>query len=235
MNPAIVMIAFVLYAALVFTFKRMTYPKHAEPSPPFPHAWEEGHEYTLMLSQDFWWAKRFKSRIKQFQSQDLRLQKLKIYVQENNKLNFWVSLTLTGILFCFYTPNNRSVLFDLLLMVGVIRFISRSFEIAYAFGKDVLQTSESATGLSKIERVRLALLSYAEIFVYSTAAYLALPTVDGPLDALVVSLSVGTLTNVGFAFGTKNVLPYNILVFVQVFTTLSLVVLSLASYLSREK
>jgi len=235
MNAAIVGIAFVCYAMLVFTLKRVTYPKHAEPLPPFPNTWEQGHEYTLMFSQDFWWAKRFKSRIKHFRPEDLRSTILKTYVQTNNKLNFWVSLAFTAALFCLYTPIDQSVLLELLLAMGVIRFISRSFEITYAFGRDVLQNSTSATGLNKFERVRLALVSYAEIFVYSAAAYLSLPKVDGRLDALTVSLSVGTLTNVGFAFPNKDFLSWRILVFVQVFTTLSLVVLSLASYLSRQE
>lgn len=63
-----------------------------------------------------------------------------------------------------------------------------------------------------------------------------LPQINSVYDAVTMSLSVGTLTNVGYAFnfcGQNTPFITNI-VFVQVFATLSLVVLSLAVYLSRK-
>lgn len=116
--------------------------------------------------------------------------------------------------------------------MAIFRYISRSFEISYAFGKDVLQENHPSSGLGKYDRIKLALMSYMEIFIYSASAYLILPTVKEPIDALSLSFNVGSLTNVGFAFGQDADLLSN-MVFVQVFCTLSLVVLSLASYLSR--
>lgn len=63
-----------------------------------------------------------------------------------------------------------------------------------------------------------------------------LAQINSVYDAVTMSLSVGTLTNVGYAFnfcGQNTPFITNI-VFVQVFATLSLVVLSLAVYLSRK-
>jgi hypothetical protein len=235
MHPATFALAFVCYATLVFTLKRVTYPKIAEPPPPFPLGWVKGHEYALAVSQDFWWAKRFKARIKQFEPDQFRRSSLKRYVQDNNTVNFWTSTALATSLFLVHVTAPNPLLYQVLLAAAVIRLVSRSFEIAYAFGLDVLQKSENTTGLDKFERIKLALVSYVEIFVYSAAAYLALPTTKSPLEAITLSLNVGTLTNVGFAFPDRASLLCHNIVFIQVFTTLSLVVLSLASYLSREE
>lgn len=235
MHTWIAATAFLLYALAVFGIKRATYPKNAEPPRPFPIGWEEGHEYALAVSQDFWWAKRFKSRIKQFSPEQLQVASLKRYVKVNNKLNLWVSVVLTTTVFIAYSFDSRSLLCQLLVAMAVIRLVSRSFEVAYAFGCDVLQQQENATGLTKYERIKLALVSYGEIYVYSAGAYLVLPTTKVPMEAVAMSLNVGTLTNVGFAFSNAGYANCNLLVFVQVFATLSLVVLSLASYLSRER
>jgi len=233
MHAGTVALAFFAYALAVFAVKRATYPRHAEPPRPFPLGWEQGHEYALAVSQDFWWAKRFKSRIKQFQPEELRAASMRRYVEVNNRLNLWISVALTASIFIAYAVARHSATYQLLLAAGVIRLISRSFEVAYAFGRDVLQHAENTTGLDKFERIKLALVSYVELFVYSAGAYLVLPTTKGPVEAVAISLNVGTLTNVGFAFPDRNYLVCNGIVFIQVFATLSLVVLSLASYLSR--
>jgi len=235
MHAGTVTLAFFVYALAVFAVKRATYPRQAEPPHPFPQGWEQGYEYTLAVSQDFWWAMRFKSRIKQFKSEQLRTASLKRYVEINNRLNLLISIALTASIFIAYVVVRHSATYQLLLAAGVIRLISRSFEVAYAFGRDVLQKSENTAGFDKFERIKLALVSYVELFVYSAGAYLVLPTTKGPVEAVAISLNVGTLTNVGFAFPDRTDLVCNCMVFIQVFATLSLVVLSLASYLSREK
>lgn len=233
MHAGTVALAFFAYAVAVFAVKRATYPRQVEPTRPFPLGWERGHEYALAVSQDFWWAKRFKSRIKQFQPAQLRTNSLRRYVEVNNRMNLWISIALTASIFVACAVARHSVGYQLLLAAGVIRLISRSFEVAYAFGRDVLQQSENTTGLNKFERIKLALVSYIELFIYSAGAYLVLPTTKGPMEAVAISLNVGTLTNVGFAFPDRHNLIWNGMVFIQVFATLSLVVLSLASYLSR--
>lgn len=119
--------------------------------------------------------------------------------------------------------------------LAVTRFISRSIEITYAFIKDAFQSpgDSSATNLTKTERIKLAAKSYVEIYFFSAPAYLILQKCIDPWAAMSLSLNVGTLTNVGLAFiDTSKALEANI-VFFQVFTTLSLVVLSFAMYLAR--
>lgn len=156
-------------------------------------------------------------------------------IQINNRVNVCLSVTLCVLVFLLASFSATSWTFSLILLVAIVRFVSRSFEITYAFGRDVLQDSVTTTRLTKYERIKLALISYIEIFSYSAAAYLLLPTVAGPADAITLSLNVGTLTNVGYAFSKPDAPLIVNIVFIQVFTTLSLVVLSLASYLSREK
>lgn len=235
MTPLLFVCAFFLYSVLVYAIKRILYPFDMEPACPCIMPWRKGQEHALFVSPDYWWAFRFKSRIADKVDLACRAEVLKAYVIANNTFNVRFSGVL--VVLCLVTAllDRSSSLFQLLSAIAVVRMLSRSYEIAYAFGRDVLQQEPSATGLKKNERVRLALLSYFEIFLYSAAAYTCLPTVGHALDAITLALNVGTLTNVGYAFAAKDVTFVVNLVFVQVITTLSLVVLSLASYLSRNE
>lgn len=235
MDPALVFTTFWLYTAVVFFVKRYLYPwKDALGS--FPREpWHTGHECTIFFSPDYWWALRFKRRLAAAAPRGQRAALLKHYVVSNNRMNVFFSLAVAVLCGTGKELWPESIVFLISGIAAVMRFISRSFEIVYAFGSDVFQTSRTSTGLRKEERVRLALLSYFEIYVYSAAAYTLLPAVPHVWDALILALNVGTLTNVGYAYSVKDAgLPMNI-VFVQVFATLSLVVLSLAAYLSRRK
>ena len=118
------------------------------------------------------------------------------------------------------------------------RFVSRCLEIAYAFGLDVLKPRQNRSGLGKYERLKLALFSYAELYLLAAGLYLSTPFVYGvetgyqPFRAVIASLSVGSLTNVAYVVGEMPN-AWQLLPFLQVFATLSLVVLSLAVYVSR--
>ena len=119
------------------------------------------------------------------------------------------------------------------------RFLSRSIEITLAFTRDVLRNSRDRSALHRHGRLRLALTSYLEIFLYAAAFYGALLSLAPGAktgfvmgQAVVMSLSIGTLTNVGAYVDASQGLGAWLL-FVQVITTLSLVVLSLALYASR--
>jgi len=227
-------LAIISYWILVYLVKSTTYPHESEPSKPFPKKWDTGHELTIFLSVDFWFANVFKNRIKQFLPREVARVKLKSYIQLNNQVNVLISAGIFLLLVCIYHLDRGSVAYETLLVLSVIRYISRSYEIGFAFGRDVLQSKIQSSGLNKYERIRLALFSYLEVFIFSAAAYLALPSITDPMDALSTSLNVGTLTNVGVAFGPGSTFFSN-MVFIQVICTLSLVVLSLASYLSRAK
>ncbi len=236
MNTATLLLSFALYSLTVLAIKKITFPEEINLPPSYKRPWIKGHEYTLIFSHDFWWAKRFKEKIKQCEEEDNRSDLLKTYIIKNNKVNLWVSGILTATLLITYTIAPSSKFHTVALGILAIRFISRSFEIAYAFIKDVLQNKERTSGLDKFERIKLALISYVEIFMYSAGTYVLLPSSQCWIDPIRSSLNVGTLTNVGLIFSGEHAnSPWNLLVFIQVFSTLSLVVLSLASYLSREE
>lgn len=194
--------------------------------------WKPGHEWALILSPDFWWAIRFKSRIKALCTEHPK-EKLRSFVTLNNTYNFWFSLTfgVVTLIFAGHFPNSYTA--HLLVSLAVIRFVSRSLEITYAFVTDAFQDSDSTTGLTSKERIILAMKSYVEIYLYSAPAYLIFTKCNDAWAAISLSMNIGTLTNVGQAFGIVGMGFEINMIFIQVFTTLSLVILSLASYLSR--
>jgi len=110
--------------------------------------------------------------------------------------------------------------------------ISRSFEIAIAFGKDIT-SPESRSRLTNRTRMNLAFRSYLEIFIFSATLYSALsPKLEGFSQSILASLYVGTFTNVSYV---ADLLPIRHLVFLQVFSTMSLVILSITGYLGNIK
>lgn len=130
------------------------------------------------------------------------------------------------------TQSQGYVLFGITNSLIVWRAISRSFEIAIAFGNDIT-TPKNASGLRNEVRMKLAIKSYFEIFLYSAALYsVSSQQFQGLSQSLLASLYVGTFTDVP---AVAKALPFPHLVFLQVFATLSLVVLSIAGYLSRVK
>jgi hypothetical protein len=81
--------------------------------------------------------------------------------------------------------------------------------------------------------MKLAIRSYLEIFLFSAALYAVLsPSLQGISQSILASLYVGTLTNVPFV-ADKLCVPH--IVFLQIFATLSLVLLSIAGYLGKVK
>lgn len=231
----LIFLVFWAYSASVFAMKRRLYPWTIAPGPLPREPWRKGYEGMIFFSPDYWWAWRMKMRLKAGAPERVRARLLKRYVIRNNRINLVFSLFLAAVCVVSKELWPESLLFMAAGTAAVIRFVSRSVEIAYAFGRDVLQTHPSSTKLRKAQRVRLTLFSYLEIFLYSMAAYTMLPTVPSAREALILSLNVGTLTNVGYAYAHPETPLVVILVFGQVISTLSLVVLSLAAYLSRTK
>ncbi|MES2183844.1 MAG: hypothetical protein V4505_04775 [Pseudomonadota bacterium] len=240
MNPALVFCIFWLYSLGVYLTKRRLYPWALVGGPLPREPWRPGQEFSICISPDYWWARRFKYRLQAAATAAARADLLKAYVVTNNRMNLCLSMATALICLLAKAQWPGSLFFHVAAAVAVVRFFSRSYEITYAFGLDVLQTAtaeRTATGLRKEERVRLALLSYFEIYLYAAAAYTALPAVRNAGEALTLSINVGTLTNVGYvyAMGPAGSPSFVLnIVFVQVITTLSLVVLSLAAYLARK-
>jgi len=110
-----------------------------------------------------------------------------------------------------------------------------------AFGFDVFDESgKGKSGLNKFERLKLAVISYFELYVYSATFYMTLISFYNYgdlwfLKSILMSLFVGTLTNVAYIQTTLcNSELLQLFPFIQIFATLSLVVLSLAVYVSRK-
>jgi len=193
------------------------------------YKWECWKDIAILISPGYWLARYYKDEIKS--KQDYLPCHLKIFIKANNKINLWLSLSLLSIL-SLLSPLNIIAFFQPLI---IWRFLSRSFEIMYAFGNDVVNDNkQQKSNLTKYDRINLALSSYIEIFIYSSCFYLVTVKDIEPTTAVLISLGVGTLTNVkNELFECNNIVTFA--AYIQVFTTLSLVVLSLAIYVSRKK
>ena len=235
LSPGVFIFATLLYGLLIYISKLIIY-KNLSLHPPKKLEWVKGNELFLIISPDLWWAFRFKNRICSTDP-NLTTTGRRKFVILNNNFNLWLSIIFCALTLAFVSAFPSSYLSNLLLCLAMIRFLSRSTEITYAFVKDAFQPSsaKSATALESYERIKLAAKSYVEIYFYSAPAYLILTKCCDPWAATSLSLNVGTLTNVGLAFSESYKTPEANLVFIQVFTTLSLVVFSFAMYLARNE
>jgi len=157
------------------------------------------------------------------------------YIKSNNNLNIFFSTVVFFVV--IYFGDGAEYWYGVLFWLVFFRFISRSVEIMYAFGKDVTSNDNPDSDLTKFDRINLALKSYVEIYIYSSALYFLIIFEPTWLKAISMSFGVGTLTNVSEALEKVSECHewFGLLIYFQVFTTLSLIVLSLAVYVSREK
>ncbi len=199
----------------------------------------------ILLSPGLLASKNCKELIERnFSWEMVRKEELAKFIKASNSWNIIFSSILLGMVL-FLQANNS--LFELFKGFVMWRYISRSFEIAIAFSSDIL-SSESMSSLDNHARMKLAIRSYFEIFIYSAAFYSAfscsMPTIFEPI---LTSLFVGTLTNVSGGidsliqcciFYYDSVPCMYILkssVYIQVFATLSLIFFGFAGYLGRVK
>jgi hypothetical protein len=191
-------------------------------------SWKLASPHISMLVSPGYWLARNCKRINpsEFKRVALRARLIANY-------NLW-NLLLSAIVFAAVVATEHQGYAPFGITVAVIawRSISRSFEIAIAFGNDIT-TPHSASRLSNGARMKLALRSYLEIFLYSAALYsVSSAKLEGLSQSMLASLYVGTLTNVPYV---AERLPIPHFVFLQVFATLSLIVLSIAGYLGKVK
>jgi hypothetical protein len=219
---------FFLYAYLEFFFRKRLCP---EPKclPSLPR-WQVGKEWTFFISPGYWVARLIKNRISFFPPYQ-RMHARRHLVWNSNIFNVYFSCFITTLVFIQFYVWQNSVSF--LTALATIRFVSRTFEIIYAFGNDVVSRQQNKSGLHKQTRIRLALKSYFELYIIAIPVYFLYGGCMTIGKAVIMSMSVGSLTNVGMAVSEKNDL-LSIFAFSQVLATLSLVVLSLAMYLSRK-
>jgi hypothetical protein len=190
-----------------------------------------------------WASENYKEAIKEiYLYKETRKNQLSKFIQYSNCWNIRFSVVLLVITLCI--PKNGGMFIDIFLAFVMWRYISRSFEIAIAFVRDVL-SSDSKSSLDNHARMKLAITSYFEIFIYSAAFYSAYScSVLETHEPILTSLFVGTLTNVSDAIqslicGCSLDLWYVFLlkcsVYLQVFATLSLIFFGFAGYLGRVK
>ncbi|RBB37543.1 hypothetical protein DPV79_21340 [Burkholderia reimsis] len=225
-------LALALYWLLEYVVRRASYCAEMEPAT-FQPPWQTGCEWAIVISPGFWLSHYFKSRIQHFAGANA-VSARRTLITRSNWLNVLVSMIFL-ILGLLTTLAARGTFgWSLVADLVVVRYISRTTEIGYAFGRDVMTPPDNRSGLDKHARLTLALRSYVELFLLAMPVYLlCVPHYGTVLRALTLSLSVGTLTNVGYGLPLDQHGYRALLVFPQVIATLSLVLLSLASYISR--
>ncbi|TOM80470.1 hypothetical protein CGH69_23005 [Vibrio parahaemolyticus] len=105
---------------------------------------------------------------------------------------------------------------------------------------DVIYKKSRKSWLNAQRRIRLALSSYVELYFLYASVYFVSPITDLHgwdsvvlgAQSLLKSFGVGTLTNVSGAYEGANI-ALSYVIYGQVFTTLVLVVMSLAIYVGR--
>jgi len=218
-----------IYWLLEYAVRKAGYPK--EPDAQFFPRWKKGREWTILVSPGYWLAHCLKNRIDCFPAHR-RMYARRRFIVANNKHNLYVTAVLCIFALLPQQQTCSPFYVQLIWALVTVRYISRTFEIGFAFGNDVIKRPQNRSGLCKFTRIRLALRSYVELFVLSAPVYYAHCLMPDQFKSVILSLSVGTLTNIGYAFPQDHT-PLAILVFLQVVATLSLVLLSLAIYVSR--
>ncbi|OOF22460.1 hypothetical protein BZJ19_14595 [Salinivibrio proteolyticus] len=183
------------------------------------------------LSQVFKDSIRYRSRV--FRVKQEKIARAK-FIQKANLYNLWTS---SVILVAIASLSMTEVFRDyesfkvVITWFVIFRTLSRSIEIVYAFSKDVIKGEEkTSSALTKYNRIQLALSSYIENIVNYGVVYYFF-NMTSISNAVLVSISRSTISNVD----PSTCLLDQALAYGQVLTTLSLVVLSLAIYVSRKK
>lgn len=185
----------------------------------------------IIMSPGYLFSRYYKNKIDGLEK-SIRSKILNRYLKILNKINLHVSFVISSFFLVSFSYLESHIY---LLLSGFITFrcISRMLEIILSFTNDVL-SKINRSNLTKQDRIKLAAYSYIEMFFIMAPIYIINGTAPNSLIAISMSLSVGTLTNIGLVV-TNNSAVYANIAFVQVIATMSLVVFSLAMYLSRDK
>jgi hypothetical protein len=190
----------------------------------------------ILLFPDYLKSKYLKYLIKNKKSNDQqneakKKEELGRFIKYSNYGNLLISIIIFIITCVFYSQK-----YWLLLGFVFWRFVSRSLEIMIAFVKDVTSKSKKSSYLDKYDRIKLATTSYIEIIIYSAAFYVTLGKNIDYIQALLLSLGTSTFTHVPFYTDAIEIKLFEkdwmyLFVYLQVLTSISLVVLSIASYI----
>ncbi|MCL6271907.1 hypothetical protein M3P05_18470 [Sansalvadorimonas sp. 2012CJ34-2] len=192
-----------------------------------------------LLSPGFYFSKYYKNEIEE-RSDEKETERLKSkIIKTTNNLNLissagiFLILTIIGLL----KPVMPHVSFNTIVCISfglvLYRTLSRSVEIIYAFTNDATSDeTKSTSSLNKYDRIKLAINSYIEnILNYAALYFLASDDKSNTLQQLFISIGRSTISSVN---PVKSFDLINIAIYGQVITSLTLVVLSLAVYISRK-
>jgi hypothetical protein len=204
---------------------------------PTPRWWENIE--IMILSHTLFTSSTYKKTIRlnkngcENSNYEFRSKLLSIFIKKSNKLNLGASLCLLLALPTATFFSNK-FFFDVFLYLAIIRATSRSVEMIFAFSLDVIEDTPPKTPLNKHDRIKLAINSYFEniinyAFIYMTYNYNESLFQKGILD----SIGRGTLTNINIDKSTDFVLQY--IIYLQAFTSIVLITLSLAIYVGRKR
>ena len=196
--------------------------------------------FFILASPSWSIAKLFKKRIENRlngNDKDIRCKKT-CFITGKNALNMVTSILLGVFVFLFFGKWHLERYFLLIMSIIVLRTLSRSFEITFAFGKDAIDCKKSSN-LQAHERLILAFTSLFECIInYSVAYYLVGLTSDETIckwQACVHSFQSALFyDNEILSRSLHSSFPtaLSMLQVTQVITCITLVIIAFAMYMS---
>lgn len=214
-----------------------------KPKPEYSKVKFDKNYFWLFFSPGYFFSRYFKKKI-QYRDRNFnkRLQKNSkaSFLKSANNINLVASavifliVSIIGLLKNEIENQSFDIVIQITLFFVFIRTLSRSIEIIYAFTNDVIKPhNANGSSLNKYDRVKLALNSYVEnILNFSAVYYLVQKEYMNVQGAFFSSLGRSTISNLDLTH-SEGLLSF--IIYGQVITTLTLVVLSLAIYVGRIK
>ncbi|PSW54137.1 hypothetical protein CTM83_04630 [Photobacterium leiognathi subsp. mandapamensis] len=232
MNVDLMASTFLLYIALIFITKSLAF--WAVVGKKSNQRVSIGKQYSFfsLFTVDYLLSSIFKERVDFYDVKDKNKYKSCLIVAFN-----YVNVAFSFVfLFFAYLSVSMNWFTETVAWLCTIRFISRCIEITVAFTRDVM-TKPAKGKLTKYDRMQLALKSYIEVFVLGASIYILTIPSDSIsfITAMNMSFGVGTFTNTSAAISSMGSQPLILLVYMQIFTTLTLVVMAFAIYIGRRK
>ena len=228
---------FLLYFVMVYLLKYIIFLIVIKKSSHYKIYCAKKYSFLSLLSIDYLLSSKFKDMLDFYQLDNKTKTKSNL-IKSFNLSNLLLTFT---ILIASIISVNYNFHITFFLWLCSIRFISRLIEISLAFYRDVIIEPERIKleddSLNKFSRIKLAVNSYIEVFLISASLYTFTFKIGtaGLFTSLNLSFGVGTLTNTSALLNRFNNPYLETLMYLQIFTTLVLVIMSFAIYISRDK
>lgn len=202
-----------------------------------PETIKEGVLYILSL--DYWSVSSYKSRHHGADNKDKKSE----FIKKSNLLNLILTIgSFVGIVFAMgkigvADTSHISILLKLILGV---RVLSRAVEIIVGFTKDIFDEKKTSS-LNSGDRLKLAMTSLLEMTISFAMIYFLFQVSFGIEPVEIPSLkqsvfnSIGVSTLTGVSFYDSNSWLQNLFIVLHLLTSMSLIVLSLAKYISSKE